>query len=66
MAEPRLQRPHIVPVHAAKHMRTDGKLHARTPPKRVISVWKLFGAIGPPRSEANTGVPWILLALEPA
>jgi hypothetical protein len=53
-------------VHAAKHMRTDGKLHARTPPKRVISVWKLFGAIGPPRSEANTGVPWILLALEPA
>jgi hypothetical protein len=61
MPEPRLQRSRImslvgklVAAAVAQHVGMDGEDMPARSPRRAINAWKLFGAIGAPRSEANT------------
>jgi hypothetical protein len=64
MPKPRLQRSRVMPCFASAYPQEcrsmcgwmGNGIFARSP-KRTISVWKLFGAIGPPRSVANTCGP---------
>jgi hypothetical protein len=62
--EPSLQRPGIVPLVGklvatamAQHVRMDREWHASPVAETLDQAWKLFGAIGAPRSDTNTCGP---------